>query len=370
MSTVLPVLRRSAMQTAESCLYRYRAIWVDGVPDQSDLSMTGIAFHACAHRYIERLVSEQVPSDADEAKAAFVEGIAAALTPARLVSSVRAIFMRWAEHFELDLAAFLAAEEHQIGKTDQTFTPDLVYGRPTELEMPDFKTFWHPLTETQIRQDFQARWYIYNAMRIWPNFPKYVFTHVYVRYGTQVRVEFTPHDFQTFEDEIAAIEATITEAAARNEWPATAGKECAYCQLDCPLVDSPALIPQRVKASQAVTVGGWILAADRQVRLAKKALKAYCAAYGAVDVAGVEFNSRPVTVRTYPVNRVVAALTAAGVDKDAATLGAGSLTVSHSALAKLFKSYPSLEAALQPFKAESVQYRFGAKQAGVDEEEE
>ena len=236
--------------------------------------------------------------------------------------------------------------------------------------MPDFKTFWHPLTEVQIRQDFQARWYIYNAMRIWPNFPKYVFTHVYVRYGTQVRVEFTPADFQAFEDEIGAIEATIIEAAARNEWPATAGKECAFCTLTCPLVDQPALIPQRVKASQAVMVGSWILAADRQVKLAKKALKAYCAAFGAVNVGGVEFDNRPVLQRTYPVDRVVAALTAAGVDKDAATLGTGSLTVSYSALAKLFKSYPALEQALQPFQAKSTSYRFGAKQPEVKDGDE
>ena len=175
----LPILRRSAIQTATSCLYRYDKIWRQGVPDTSDLAAVGIGFHACAHRYIERLQVQGLPADAEEARAAFTEGIAAALTPQRLVSEIRDLFFVWAERFELDTEWFLAAEEHQIGKTDQEFTPDLVYGRPTGVEIVDFKTFWHPLTEAQIRKDFQAQFYTYNAMRIWPNFPTYTFTHVF-----------------------------------------------------------------------------------------------------------------------------------------------------------------------------------------------
>ena len=147
MTTTLPILRRSAIQTATSCLHRYKAIWVDGVPDQTDLALFGIGFHACAHAYIQRLVSLQLKADAEEAAIAFREGIASALTPQRLVGKLRELFLLWAERFEFDPEWFLLAEEHQIGKTDQTFTPDLVYGRPDGLQIVDFKTFWHPQSE-------------------------------------------------------------------------------------------------------------------------------------------------------------------------------------------------------------------------------
>jgi hypothetical protein len=65
----------------------------------------------------------------------------------------------------LDYEAVVAAEEHQMGDNRHVFTPDLVYGRPECLEIKDFKTFWYPLTEAQVKQDFQARFYMYNAMR-------------------------------------------------------------------------------------------------------------------------------------------------------------------------------------------------------------
>ena len=361
------VLRRSAMQTATSCLYRYRKIWLDGVPDQSDLSATGIAFHACAHKYIERLVQRELTADAEEAGLAFPEGIASALTPARLVPQVRTIYERWAERFELDLPHFLTAEEHQIGKTDQTFTPDLVYGRPHGLEIKDFKTFWHGMTEAQVKADFQARFYTFNAMRIWPGFPSYTFTQEYVRFGHSTSVQFTPDDFAAFETEVGAIMAAGQEAAARGEWPATAGPECAYCELSCPLVDHPAVVPKRFTVpEQASLVAGWILAAETQLRTAKKALKAYCSAHGAVNVKGVLFEHRPVELRSYPLEDVLRVLKARKAEE------MSGLTISHSALARVMKADPRIEQDLLPVQQIKISYRFGPQRLaqGDDEDED
>lgn len=373
MTAILPILRRSAMQTAQSCLHRYNEIWNKGTPDQSDLSLIGIGFHACAHRYILRLVDRQLPMDAEEAKLAFPEGIASALTPARLVPQVREIYMPWAERFGMDLTAFVAAEEHQIGKNQQTFTPDLVYARQSLLEIVDFKTYWHPLTETQIREDFQARFYAYNAMKIWPNFPVYRFTHAYVRFGSALSVDFTPGDLDSLADEVDAVAATIMEATERQEWPATAGVECAYCELKCPLADHPAIVPKRFTLpEQAGVVANWVLAADTQLKTAKKALKAYCAANGPITVGGVVFDHRPVVQRTYPIDAVMEAIHKVGADKDAATLAADnySLTVSHSALGKIFKAYPNLEPILLGVQRSKTSYRFGPKKPGIGDEDD
>lgn len=357
------------MQTASSCLYRYNKIWLENAPDQSDYALRGIGFHACAHRYILRLVDAQLPSDAEEAKAAFVEGIAAALTPGHLVPEVRAIFTRWAENFQLDLGAFVAAEEHQIGKNQHTFTPDLVYAQPTGLTILDFKTYWAQLTEAQIRNDFQARWYVFNAMRIWPNFPTYTFVHSYVRFGTQVAVTFSRDEFATFAEEVEAMAAAIQEAEARNEWPATAGPECSFCELRCPLMEHPAVVPKRFALpQQAETIAGWVLAAEQHVKIAKKALKAYCAAHGPIDVHGVEFANRPVQQRTYPIGDVLAILKARNVM--GAFDGEQGLTISHSALTKLFKQFPQLEEDLLPYQQAKTTYRFSARKPGVGDDEE
>ena len=365
MTTTLPILRRSAMQTATSCLHRYKAIWVDGVPDQSDLSATGIGFHACAHKYIERLVQRELTADAEEAGLAFTEGIASALTPARLVPQVRTIYERWAERFELDLPHFLAAEEHQIGKTDQMFTPDLVYGRPHGLEIKDFKTFFHGLTEAQVKADFQARFYVYNAMRIWPGFPSYTFTQEYVRFGTKTSVQFTSDDFGAFEAEVGAVMAAVVEAGERGEWPATAGPECAYCELRCPLADHPAVLPKRFTLpEQAVLIAGWLLAAETQLKTVKKALKAYCAAHGAVNVKGVLFDHRPVLLRSYPVEDVMRVLKARKAEE------MSGLTISHSALAKVMKADPRIEQDLLPVQQSKTSYRFGPKKLDGDDEDE
>lgn len=370
MSITLPVLRRSAIQTAKSCLFRYKAHWVDGVPDQNDFSLRGIGFHSCAHRYIVRLVEAKLPADAEEAKVAFTEGIAMALTPAKIVPEVHDIFMKWAENFGLDLQWFMAAEEHQVGRDNQqTFTPDLVYARPDGLEIVDFKTYWAGMTEVQIRNDFQTKFYVYNAMRIWPHFPKYAFTHSYVRFGTSVRVEFQPSDLSDFAEEVEAVAATIEEATERGEWPATAGTECAFCSLKCPLVDSPVLVPKRFTLpEQATLIAGWILATEQRVKVAKKALKAYCAAEGAVDVQGVEFDNRPVLQRSYPVDKVLDVLKARNVmgafDNEAG------LTISHSALSRLFKSFPQLEDDLRPYQSSRTSYRFSAKKPGVGDDED
>lgn len=370
MSITLPVLRRSAIQTAKSCLYRYKAHWVDGVPDHNDFSLRGIGFHSCAHRYIVRLVDKQLPSDEEEARLAFTEGIAMALTPAHIVPEVHDIFMKWAENFGLDLRWFMAAEEHQVGRDNQqTFTPDLVYARPDGLEIVDFKTYWAGMTEVQIRHDFQTKFYVYNAMRIWPNFPKYAFTHSYVRFGTSVRVEFQPSDLSHFADEVEAVAATIEEAAARNEWPATAGVECGFCSLKCPLADNEMIVPKRFTLpQQATTIAAWVLATEQRVKVAKKALRTYCSSEGPIDVQGMEFALRPVEQRSYPVDKVLTVL------RDRNILGAfdgeQGLTISHSALSKLMKAFPMLETDLLPYQSSKTSYRFSAKKPGIGDEDD
>ena len=367
---LVPVLRRSAIEAASNCLYRYQQIWLKGVPDTSDPAMRGIAFHACAHRYILRLVAKGLSQDMEEAHAAFQEGIASVeQIPGRLVKEVRELFDNWSEHlFELDVDAYVTSEEHQ-GRSEQGFTPDLVLARGHTLEIVDFKTFWVGLTEAQAKADMQARWYTRNAHVQWPNFAEYRFTFSFVRFGTSMSVTFTHQELDEANREVMAVLGTIQRAAETETWPATPGPMCAFCELKCPAVDVEPLMPKRLTtADQAQQIAAWTAAADKVVKTAKKALKAYCAANGPVVVNGLEWNNRPVLQRSYPIADVLAALNQAGA------VGAfdapDAPTLSHSALAKIFRAFPALQTLLAPLVREKTTFRFSSRAAGQDDETE
>jgi hypothetical protein len=360
----LPILRRSAIEAAGHCLFRYKQIWVEGVEDMSDYARRGIAFHACAHRYILRLVDKHLSQDREEAEAAFLEGLASVgHLPGRLVGEVRQLFDRWAENFELDLRWFLAAEERQE-RSEQAFTPDLVYGRPDCLEIIDFKTHWVALTEEQAKADFQAKWYLRNAMIEWPGFPQYRFTFIFVRLGVTVSIPYHPDMLETLSREVAGVQAQIETAERTGEWPATPGPACGYCELKCPIVDNPLIVPKRlVTLVQAQQIGGWILAGERMLGLAKKALKAFCAVNGPVDVRGVLWDNRPRNERRYPIGQVLEILQKRNI------FGAfDELTLSHSALVPLFKRFPALADDLASVAIDKQTWRFSAKKPGGEDE--
>lgn len=362
--------RRSAFEAASECLFRYKALWVDGVDDSSDFALRGIAFHACAHRYIERLVALRLVQDHEEAQAAFIEGIATSRLPGRLVKEVRELYDRWAEHFALDLDHFLTAEERQEN-SDQDFTPDLVYARPHELEIQDWKTFFTALTEAQARADWQARMYVRNAMKKWPGFPSYRFTFVFVRLGKTLSLTFSPDELATLERDVEAVLSMVKMAIDTGEWPATPGGACTYCELKCPIVDQPMVIPKRLDVAQVGGFAAAVLAGEQMMKVAKKTLKAYCVANGPVQVGNVVFENRPVTARSYPVSdlmKVLAHRNLMGAFDDSQIKGA--LTISHSALSKLFRQFPMLETDLSPVVQEKQTYRFSARKPGADDGED
>lgn len=365
MATQLKVYRRSELETiSEGCLFRYDKIWRQGVPDQSDLSLVGIAGHACSHLYLGKLVASHVTQDAELADQAFVEGIAQSLTPSRLVPEVKHVWQFFAERFELPLERFVASEERtQTGQVG--WAADLVLANPerNELEIVDWKWGWAPpMPEDALRSLFQARVYSNAAMQRFPGFHQYRFTLHAVRYGKVVSVVFSQSDLDSVEIELAAAIATVEHAEATKEWPAVPGPACAYCQLECPVVDDPANHPVRVAtANQAQAVAAWLLPTSAAVAAGKKALKAYVSTNGPVEVNGMTWNNWPTEARSYPLPAVIDAFKARDVG------GFEDLTLSQSALSKAFKQFPKLADDLAPVVKSKTSYRFMARKPGVAE---
>jgi hypothetical protein len=356
MTETLQVYRQSALKDSD-CLHRFKAIWKDGVTDESDYAVFGQAFHHVAYLYIQRLVQKGVPSDAEEASVAFVEGVATHRTPNRLIPELRELWFRFAEVFTLNLERFVAAE-HRMTWNGISAGLDLVYAHPEGLEIIDFKTFWQPLTEEEARGSFQARVYSLLAQQHFPRFPAYRFTFAFVRFNRAVSVVFSQADLDHVLLEAQAAMARIAEAERTNEWPAAVGPLCRYCALQCPIADQTMTIPVRfVSAPMAKDVAQWLVAAERTMAGVKKALKAYATANGPIEVGGgLMWANRPTTARKYPVHRVMETLQARNA---AGAFESDDLTVSHSALSGLFRKFPALLDDLKPFVQEKVSYRFG-----------
>lgn len=374
-TSMVPVYRRSELEAiADGCLHRYRSLWIDGVDDSSDISLIGSGFAKIKHLYIMRLVERKLSRDAEEANAAFIEGVAITQTPARLLPELRHLWFFHAEKFDLDVKRFVAAEERgDAGGV--AFAPDLVlaHHESNALEVIDDKSGWYPpMTESELRSNFQARVYSRYARDRWPNFSHYAFTLNAVRFNKSVTVAFSQADLDAVDTEIQAAISTIELAKVANEWPAIPGPACRFCTLACPVADQKITLPKRLSIEQREPLAGWMLVADKQIKALKKLLKQSVATHGPIDIHGVVWDNRPSESRAYPLDAVLSAFTKLKIDRQAPEVLAagGDLTISHSALEKVLKLYPELEQALAPSVRSKTTYRFGPKQAGDTEEEE
>lgn len=378
MSVPAKIYRRSELEAikpaidADGCLYRWKQIWAEGVDDTTDVALVGIAFHAVNHAYISLLMEAHLGQDEDLAEQAFIAGVAAAQTPSRLIPQVRDVWQWHAESFELDCDRFVAAEEHGASG-NVGFTPDLVLAHPERnaLEIIDTKSGWHPpLSVEELKVLFQARVYSAYAKQRWPNFTSYEFTLVAVRFRKKVTVSFTPEELEKVEQEVRAAIATIEYAIKTDSFPAIAGPSCHFCNLQCPIADQSVTLAKRLTLEQYNGLGQWLLVADKQLKAAKKLMKASAAVYGPCQVNGVVWENRPSTSRQYPIDAVLEAFKTAGIMGAWENSAENGLTLSESALAKTFKQYPLLREALQPFAKEKTAYRFSAKAPGVDDGED
>ena len=374
-TNALPVYRRSELEAiSDGCLLRYKALWIDGVDDSSDISLIGVAFAKIKHLYVMRLVDRRLAQDAEEAHDAFVEGVAITQLPARLIPETRDLWEFHASRFALAVERFVAAEERGHGG-DVAFAPDLVLAHPESntLEIVDDKSGWHPpLTEFELKTNFQARVYSRYARDRWPNFGQYDFTLYAVRFNKRVTVSFTQAELDTVDVEIEAAIATINLAKAANTYPAIPGPACRFCTLACPIADNKMLLPKRLPVEQRLPVAEWLLVADKQLKAMKKLLKESVTTNGPISVRGVVWDNRPSVSKTYPIDAILEAFKKLKIDRQASDVLAagGDLTISASALKKVMRLYPDLEPILQASERQKTTFRFGAKAAGDVEEEE
>lgn len=364
MSTIIeaPTYRRSAVE-ASACLYRYRALYVEGVHDESDPSRRGTAFHLAAEKYIDALVSARLTSDAELAAWAVRSAIVECLLPGHLVPDVRALFLRWAERFELDLDAVLQVEWATItthkGRAF-AWKPDLVYATDDGILIHDWKTHFAAWSEVEARAMFQTRFYLAMARREWPGQPRYRLRYVFPRLGTFVEVSFDEADLDAIEHEIEARLAVVDEAHAREEYPATPGPHCGWCRLKCPIAEgADGMIPTRIDdAPEFSTLAAEYLATKQRLSQVQKALRSYVVANGPATVHETRIAVAPRVSVRYPVHAVKHAA-------EARNIVLPDLTVSRRDIASVLRM-PGMTEALAVSEIKKTSYVFTATEV-VDE---
>jgi len=115
-----------------------------------------------------------------------------------------------------------------------------------------------------------------------------------------------------------------------------------------------------------------VLVAEKQLKAVKKVLKESVTVDGPISVNGVVWDNRPSVSRSYPIDKVLEGFKKLKIDRQAAEVIAagGDLSISQSALSKVFRLYPDLEPILAEAVKEKTTYRFSAKKPGDDEEDD
>ena len=324
---VVETFRRSALEAVD-CPARYKAIYEDGVGGDSDPAIRGRAFHDVAKVYIRRLADLKRPSDHEELERAFDTVIALTKLPPHLVAEVKTLTQRWGEGFELDLDAYVLAEETQVvHEAAAEWTPDLVYAHADELEQKDWKTYWVGMTEAQVKEQFQAQVYVWLASKVWPGFPRYRFTFSFPRLGSEASAVWEPWEVDQVEAAVTSRIAIIDQSRQAGDWPAIPGPHCSFCHLKCPKMDHVALEVQRVQdAHVAQDVAAELVILEKAVKARKDALRGWCQTAGPVNVNGVAFGFKPGVTRQFPVQAVIDVLAAHEISSPTFMVSASALS--------------------------------------------
>jgi hypothetical protein len=377
-ATGIPVMTRSSHEAVD-CEYRLLALYpldpAKRVQDESDYSRRGTAYHAIKKHYVRLLAAANTPMDHDLAKEAFRLGVAEARPMPRILAEVQEIWDRHSQHFELNLDAYHSTEvriERLEHDPPYTIESDLSYahGERDEFETIDDKTFFRALTEAQTRALYQTRYYTWAQMIENPGYATYRFTLNFVRLNQFTSVVFTADDFDELDELVRAEEARRRSAYQRfrgGETPqAVAGDVCAFCHLACPIYANPALGLTRINSPETFsTVGQSLIVQEKQRRAMLQALKAYVTVNGQQNVHGEVFRFKASLRRWWSTPVVVDTARAMGLTVDWGT--------SFSALKKIFKAHPPLEAKLQGVMQSSTgAARFGhaSERAVLKEAEE
>lgn len=311
--------------TAFGCAARYHKLHILHMPDTSDPARRGSTVHRANELYLKALAEQKMASDFDLAQWAFRQALVDEATPAHLVPDCEMLWMNHVETFELDLEAFLEAEERRASGRF-SFKSDWTYIHADHVAAHDIKTHYQALTEEGAKRDLQARMTAYLTAQVFPGFSYYRFVWHFVRLRQIVSVDFKPADLDAIGRQLEAHADAIEEATRTDNWPATPGVTCAYCSFECPLVDDALRAPVRIHTvEEAELMASYLVLMKAKVAETQRVIEQYTALNGPVRSAEHEFAHRPYERLSFPAEATLAVLNAHGADTRKLTFGTTAL---------------------------------------------
>lgn len=306
MTVLVPEKRRSALELFGKCQFAWHQLYVLGVMNQSPEARRGTSIHAAIKHYIRRLFETRQTEDLALATEAFRLGLVESPVPPEMFDDVHDLFWSFVENFRLDVDAYLLHEVRPEDPDDYKLQIDLAYARGDVLELWDWKSHYRVFPQRRAQAEFQPRFYLARARRIWPGFTRYRFVFFFLRFGVSVVVEYDASDLDRFDEHVLSLEAAQLEAMAGGQYPATAGDHCGFCALECPLAADATRAPVRVvTVEDRDRLAGEYLALLQAVAARRRALEAECTVNGPFEFGDVEFGHKQSETNKYPAAKVV-----------------------------------------------------------------
>lgn len=342
-----------------SCPARYHKLHVEGLPDMGDPARRGATVHTANELYLAALVRCHEVSSPELADLALHEAIVLESTPAHLIPDCEFLWANHTERFELDLDAFLEAEQRRV-VGNLSFKTDWTYARPDAIEIHDLKTHFQQLTPDAAKKDLQARMYAFLASKVWPGFATYSFTYHFIRLNAALTVSFQPSELDAIGRQLDAHQEAIRVAGDRNEWPAAPGQQCSYCSFACPAVDTAARVPVRLLSpTEAEETASDLVLLTSVVGQKKRLLENWCNLNGPVIAADHEWAHRLGEEVAYPARPVLDILENVAADTSKLTFGSTALRSYLKA-----KKWAGISEELAALAQKTPKTTFGAKKLG------
>lgn len=277
-------IRQSTLEDAR-CLYRFHQTHVLGLRDpESEAAGRGTQVHEMAKKYVDYLVNSKQELDWSYAESLIVAG--------NWGQEACTIFKDWSNRRTFEPASIYATE-YQV-RLGWDFLPcdddiavfsmdiDRLEIHRQDAHIVDYKTHFGTFEPTTI----QAVYYPWLLWKIMPWLENISFTLDFVRWGILKTRQFTRDDLKRMDVFVDNQVARLSAAVTTDEWPASVNSKCAYCRLECPLVEQGLTresIGQIQSPEHARSIAQQAYALRRAYTQAHAMLRAYALENGPID---------------------------------------------------------------------------------------
>lgn len=222
----------------------------------------------------------------------------------------------------------------------------------------DYKSSWRMVSETELRDDLQAKIYAWTVFRIYESVQTVKVRFRWIRFKRSTQTLFLRSDVEHVERLLRDISDQIEYRASLNlepekAWPPKPGEVCTYCPVQCPVVKNLADTDQVVVSrEQALRLAEEYVALDRAYEKHKTLLKVWIDVNGPLEAGGRSVGYFAESRTNYDSKTILDTLMGQGYDVE------GLFNVSSDGVKEFLKKHPETADLFNAFRTEKSQTKF------------